>query len=75
MIRSTSSSCVRFTSADSATRIPWTSGPPDWYRPGLRNGQDILDASAFSGRNSSWVTVPLGQRRRETGRTGSQTSR
>ena len=55
--------------------MPWTSGLPRTYGPGLRYGQGIRDASTFSGRSSSWVTRPLGQRRRVTGRTGSQTSR
>ena len=44
-------------------------------RPGLRYGHGSRDAIIFSGRSSSWVTWPLGQCRRSTGRTGSQTLR
>ena len=55
---------MRSTSADNATRMPWTSGPPRSKRPGFRYGQGIRDASLFSGRSSSCVTRQFGQRRR-----------
>ena len=55
--------------------MPCTSGRPRTKRPGLRYGHGSRDAIIFSGRSSSWVTRPLGQRRRSTGRSGSQTLR
>ena len=70
-----SSSWVRVTSADSATRMPCTSGRPATKRPGLRYGHGIRDAIIFSGRSSSWVTRPFGQLPPLTGRSGSHTLR
>ena len=70
-----SSSWVRVTSADNATRMPWTSGLSATNRPGFIYGHGSREASIFSGRSSSCVTWPLGHCLRVTDRTGSHTLR
>ena len=70
-----SSSCVRFTSADNATRMPCTSGRPETNRPGFRYGHGSRDGQHLQRAQLLVGDLAVGPPPPLTGRTGSQTLR